>query len=474
MRRILFIYILTLIPFLAVSAQDKQDSFKEYREKILSGYKGFRKSIMDNYAKFLNGIWDDYTVFKGEKTYPLPKPKVQPEKKEDSTPQPQEVVPKKIKPAVPLAPNKPNDPQPLIVNPANLVSFEWCGMTMQLPNAKVQGNLRETNKEGILAYFEELESSQICKDVLPQMTNIAIGAKYNDWCLLLLIQSYVKKIKANADTNTRNLICWYMMAKFGYDIRLTLNGNNLFYLIPFKQKVYSHDYIIIHNTPYYIWGEGLLNREAGLLTPQLPDDVGAYVNLVMSKPLDIPYKPKRFSRSFAGRTLSGEVNENLINVMSQFPQMPIPLYAVSEGDRKARNQVLSQMRKFISNMSELEAANFLLQFVQSFEYATDEDQFGYEKPFFVEETLYYPECDCEDRAVFYHFLVTNLLGNDVHLIHYPMHECTAVNFTQKLNADSYIYQGRQYVICDPTYIGASIGMCMPNFRNTRPEVELIK
>ena len=165
---------------------------------------------------------------------------------------------------------------------------------------------------------------------------------------------------------------------------------------------------------------------------------------------------------------------NLIQVMKQFPQIPIPAYAMSKGDSKARNQVLNQMKQFIQNMNELEAANFILQFIQSFDYATDDEQFGYEKPFFVEEILYYPKCDCEDRAIFYHFLVSNLLRNDVHLVHYPNHECNAVNFSQKLNADCYMYQGKQYVICDPTYIGASIGMCMPDFKNTRPEVELVK
>lgn len=475
MKRFVLSCIIVIISISPVFAQDNKDSFQKYREKMLSGFQGYRKSIMDDYAKFLNGIWEDYTAFKGEKPYPLPKPKVQPEKKkEEPTPKPKEVVPEKVKPAEPTKPDKQNDPKPTIVNPSNMVTFDWCGMSLQLPNPKIEGNLRGIDKDNIIAYLEELDNSLICKEVLPQMASIANSAHFNDWCLILLIQSYVRKIKANADTNTRNFTCWYIMAHFGFDIRLTLNGKNLFYLIPFQQKVFAHDYILIHDVPYYLWGEGTPNSNLGLSTPQLPDDAGAYVNLVFLKSLDIPYKGKRFSHSFAGRTITGEVNENLIKVMSQFPQMSVPLYAISKGDNKARGQVLTQMKEHISNMSELEAANFLLQFVQSFDYATDDEQFGYEKPFFIEETLYYPMCDCEDRAIFYHFLVSNLLGNDIHLVHYPLHECNAVNFSQKLNADCYIYQGKQYVICDPTYIGASIGMCMPDFRNVKPEIELTK
>jgi hypothetical protein len=265
-----------------------------------------------------------------------------------------------------------------------------------------------------------------------------------------------------------------MMVSSGFDVRLSLNGDKLFYLIPFQQQIYGKCYLLINDTPYYIFGEGTAENSRGFYTPTIPDATGKFVNAVLTRPLNIQYKARRFTHSFSGKTLSVEVNENIINVMSKFPQMPIPSYAISEGDNKARKQLLSQMKQFITGKTETEAANFILKFIQSFKYATDDEQFGYEKPFFIEESLFYPKCDCEDRSILYHYLVTMLLGRDVHLVHYPNHECTAVNFSKEINADSYMYNGKQYVICDPTYIGASIGMCMPDFRKTKPEVELVK
>ena len=460
---------------LSAHGQNEKEDFQTYRKNLLAGYQGFRHSVLDDYAKFLNGIWRDYEMFTGKKAHPLPKPNVQPQKKADEPkPSPQTIVPDEVKPVEPVVADNSPVPKPSPVTPTALVAVDWCGMTMHLPDAKLAANLNEVSREGLTAYLEALNNSRICKDVLPQMASIANGCHYNDWCLFLLIESYVKKIKANANTNTRNVICWYMMVQFGFDVRLAFNGNRLFYLIPFKQQVYARSYITINDTPYYIWGEGDVDDKAGLSSPDLPDDSGESVNLIMMKPLEIPYHAKRFSHTFAGRTLTVDVNENLIQVMKRIPQIPIPAYAIASGDNKARKQVLAQMRTFIEGMSELEAANFMLQFIQSFDYATDDEQFGYEKPFYIEETLYYPKCDCEDRAIFYRFLVTELLGRDVHLVHYPNHECTAVHFSQRLNADSYVYEGKQYVICDPTYIGASIGMCMPDFKEVRPEVELIK
>ena len=164
MRKAIIISILVSIPFISGFAQDKKDDFQSYREKMLTGYMGFRKSIMDDYAKFLNGVWDRYKAFKGDKAYPLPKPKVQPEKKKDEpTPKPKEVVPEEVKPSEPISGDKPNKPKPVTPNPSDLVMFEWCGMGMQLPDAKIQGDLRGLDKESVLAFFDVLNIKHIAE-----------------------------------------------------------------------------------------------------------------------------------------------------------------------------------------------------------------------------------------------------------------------------------------------------------------------
>ena len=53
--------------------------------------------------------------------------------------------------------------------------------------------------------------------------------------------------------------------------------------------------------------------------------------------------------------------------------------------------VLDELKKYTSSMGEDEKVNFLLAFVQkAFAYKTDEEQFGHERYFFVEESLYFP------------------------------------------------------------------------------------
>ena len=83
----------------------------------------------------------------------------------------------------------------------------------------------------------------------------------------------------------------------------------------------------------------------------------------------------------------------------------------------------------------------------------------------------YPFCDCEDRAVFFACLVRHLTGVEVIGLHYPGHMATAVCFGElNVPGDTFTVKGKKYVVCDPTYINASIGMTMPQFRAVKPEI----
>ena len=103
----------------------------------------------------------------------------------------------------------------------------------------------------------------------------------------------------------------------------------------------------------------------------------------------------------------------------------------------------------------MEAVGILLDFVQTaFEYQTDEQQFGKERPLFGDEILFYPYCDCEDRSILFSVLVRELVGLDVVLLNYPEHLATTVRFDDDVKGDYIMIDGKRYVVCDPTYIGA--------------------
>ena len=110
---------------------------------------------------------------------------------------------------------------------------------------------------------------------------------------------------------------------------------------------------------------------------------------------------------------------------------------------------------------------------KSFEYQTDQEQFGVEKYFFPEEVLHYPASDCEDRSALFAVLVKEMVGLEVLGLVFPQHVATAVKFNSDIQGDFVTYDGEKFLICDPTYIGAESGMAMPKYKNSNVQLVLL-
>ena len=164
---------------------------------------------------------------------------------------------------------------------------------------------------------------------------------------------------------------------------------------------------------------------------------------------------------------TSEVNDNFMTRWAMYGNTPL--------DDRVKAELYPALRAKIAGGGELEAANKLLNWVQTaFEYEYDEVVWGHDRAFFAEETLYYPYCDCEDRAILYTRLVRDLLGLKTILVYYPGHLACAVGFEGQVAGDYILLDGKRFVVTDPTYIGASVGMTMPGMDNSQASVILLK
>ena len=161
------------------------------------------------------------------------------------------------------------------------------------------------------------------------------------------------------------------------------------------------------------------------------------------------------------------INENQQTLWAMYANMPMP---------KAISQTfMAAMKEKIAGLSQLEAMERLLNFVQTaFVYEYDDKVWGCDRAFFPEETLYYPYCDCEDRSILLSRMVRDLLGLHCVLIHYPGHLAMAVQFTDDVKGDCIMLQGEKFTICDPTYIGAHVGETMPGMNNAEAKAILLE
>ena len=186
---------------------------------------------------------------------------------------------------------------------------------------------------------------------------------------------------------------------------------------------------------------------------------------------------KKFKFSYIDKEfdIAVEVNKNVIDFYDDYPQTNLDVYFKASISADSGNSMLNGLKPIIQNESEGNAVNMLLRFVQNaFSYKTDDEQFGREKYFFPEETLFYPYSDCEDRSILFAFLVKNLLELDIVGLEYPGHAATAVKFSTIAQGDYVNYNNVKYIICDPTYINANYGECMPQFKTVTPTVVPIR
>ncbi|MBR1519776.1 MAG: hypothetical protein IJ635_00885 [Bacteroidaceae bacterium] len=177
------------------------------------------------------------------------------------------------------------------------------------------------------------------------------------------------------------------------------------------------------------------------------------------------------------------VNRNLIDFMNDYPTSMIEdnfmtrwaMYANMPLEDRLRGELLPMFKEKLKTLSEKEAVERLLNWVQTaFVYEYDDKVWGGDRAFFPEETLYYPYCDCEDRSILFTRLVRDLFGLKCILIYYPGHLASAVQFTESVAGDYINLNGRKFVVCDPTYIGAPIGRTMPGMDNQTANVILLE
>ena len=469
---------------MVTQAQTTTD-FVNFREGLLTDFQTHRKQIFDRYDEFLTGVWRDYETFRSAPSpFVAPKPvdqprvpvnnpepdtpvKVVPEIPKGQPELPKQTVPDFIKPTTPTVPEiKPVDIKPIVEH----LSFDFYGVKVDIPRTTLP-TIRSLGGEDLADAWKQMTASPLTKETVSTLAIKADAMMLPDWFVMELATSYAQQLADGTMNDAVVLFVHYTLSSMGYNVRLGRSNQGLVLLAGVEQMVYARTYIIIGNTRYYIC---LRDNCNGLSTCDLPADadLGRCLDLIIRRTPNIPSKEHQFSVGNGRLSVTGCVNANLMEMLRHYPQMPIPSYAVSTLQSEMRKSIVGQLRTQLQGMSHIESVNALLHFVQSsFEYATDDQQFGYEKPFFLEELFYWPKCDCEDRSVLYVYLLRECLGLECHLINYPGHECAAVCLKTPINGQYYDFQGCRYYISDPTYIGANTGMCMPDYQTTPPKIE---
>lgn len=273
------------------------------------------------------------------------------------------------------------------------------------------------------------------------------------------------------------LFTWAILAQSGYKARAGYTDHNIYLLIPSQNVLYSTSFLNIGGLKYYVIGAA--NGESiYTYKKDFPDANSIFdFRLTNSLYLGNSASTKKIDFNYQGAIYPIELsyNANMIDFYKDYPQSEIGIYFDAAVSGIFKESVNDNFRPIVEGMAITDAADLLLRFVQtSFEYKTDPRQFGYEKFFFAEEALYYPFCDCEDRSVLYSYLLRELLDIEVIGLDFPGHIATAIQIDEELPGDYLLYNNKKYIIADPTYINASLGRSMPDYKGQTAGIIVLK
>ena len=406
-------------------------------------------------------------------------------KAEPTTPAKPQATPDKPQPVAPKAePTTPAKPQTTPVKPqpkpkakpamqSSLqkefypsVAINYCNTKLYI-DASMKGviNITSSQECAVADGYEALCRSNY-KPLIANCQQAQKDFRLNDWGVFLFVKTAAEAL-CN-DENSCIVMQQFLLNELGYRAKMARRGdrNQLLLFVATDCMVYGHPYFTKEGLNYY----NINGTEACTFYMCNQDSKKAKTPVAMRlnnvPALNSGVVSRQRTNKAGNVSVSVNVSKSLMDFYASMPQCDYGVYAKAPVAGSLAQEVLGTLRPLVQGKSEVDAANLLLNFVQTgFKYATDEEQFGFEKPFFVEELFYYPACDCEDRSVLFGWLVRELLGLDVVYLDYPNHIATAVQFKGDVKGDFLTVDGKRYTVCDPTYIGASIGMTMPNLRS---------
>ena len=363
------------------------------------------------------------------------------------------------------------------VGNGNNFTFDFYGMEAFIPEIDFRIAKAINGPEDTGSHWKQMADQKGGVETARQLFGLAQQLGLNGYLTFRLAESFVDQKFSDSNQAARMSAVHFLLSNMGYDARLIKLNDTFTVMMPFDQKVvYATMSQTIDGRKYTIlFPEGFQapkGQSLRLMTCNLPaESLGKTSDLRLTG-LSLPMKAKEFNLTNGNLTLRGEVNENIQKLLYHYPQMPTGDFASSWVDSQLREDLVEQLKSQLAGMSDREKVNSLMSLChKGFNYSTDQDFHGFEKPYFLEENFIYDKNDCEDRAIFFSYLLWNALGLPCQLVQYPGHESATVAVNEDISGYFYDTEGTRYYSADPTYIGSTVGMVMKAFRTASPTVD---
>ena len=461
--------------------QKNEKEFNNFQHKITNDFENFESKNDSIFLRFLENSWKEFKLFREEmkiRAKPVEQPvvgglkgniEVPPVKKsiqgnqqfnQQELEQPREMIPGQA-----TETTKPGE------RPGYGREVDFFGQRVELPANNDLPSVKTISITEIINYYKSYLINKPMISSSEAIYEFARERSLNDWGYLYLL--ILSSEKYYHEMNNRVLFVWMTLLKSGFDVKLGHDAKNIYLLINFEHRIYNKMYVNILTQRYYVYtlpGQSEPQTEISSYETAYSQNVKPVSQMIYTIPV---LNGQMFYRKviYDLDTFSLSLTLPLIDYLNAYPDCDLLVYFRAPVSEKAMRSIDKLFSPILAGKSETEKVAILLNFVQrSFPYKIDEEQFGKENYLFAEETLYYPYSDCEDRAVLLSKLVEHYTGLKTLGLEYSDHVSLGVKFTKPMQGDFVYYMGEKYYICDPTYIGAKIGMAMDFMKTQTPSL----
>ena len=473
---LIIMHFLWLMPNCMAQNDQKQKNEKEFnnfQNKVTNDFENFQSKNDSIFLHFLESAWKEFHLFREEnkvRVKPIKQPFV------DSVKMKIEKVPIKndIQGHQEIMEQGSDQSQERILEESKgkhdfTSSVDFFGQQVDLPANNDLPAVKTINTAEIIKYYTSYLANKQMVNSTGVIYQFAQERLLNDWGYLYLV--ILASEKFYQEMNNRVLFVWMTLLKKGFDVKLGHDAKNIYLLVNFEHRIFNNLYVNILNQRYYVYTLPLQSEpqaEISSYETVYPHEVKPVSQMIFTLPL---LNGQMFSRKviYNGDTFSLSLGLPLIDYMNAYPACELSVYFNAPASEKAMRSMDKILSTELTGKSETEKVAMLLNFVQrSFPYKIDEQQFGKEKYMFADETMYYPYSDCEDRAILLSKLIERYTSLKTVGLEYSDHVSLGVMFTKPLQGDLVYFKGEKYYICDPTYIGAQIGMAMDFMKTETP------
>lgn len=464
----------------SAQTDDFYAQYEKFSKHAKAEYEDYRAQCNAEYVKFLERAWKEYKVLP---SIPRPKDEVVPPtimpRQDKNKKQAKEIpIENVVSPILSLPQPKPISPiyENDKVEEKNF-SFSYMGTTCEVRLPK-DLKIRMSGCEScmIATIWKQLATNAM-DNTIRDFLALRLKMQLCDWAYLNLIDTFAKAFCGHG--NEAVIMAAFIYSQSGYKMRLGRDCEKLYLLYGSKHGIYEKGYIVIEGINYYPLDDKVERMEISDFSFPQEQSMSLYIENAQKFTIRPSAKRKLASEQYHDVIIDSQVNLNLIQFYNTYPSSEVngnfmtrwKMYADTPMDESVSQMLYPDIKNKIEGLSDVQAVNQILNWVQTaFQYEYDDKVWGHDRAFFAEETLYYPYCDCEDRAILFTRLVRDLLGLKCILVYYPGHLASAVCLKQQVNGDYISLDGDVYTICDPTYIGAPVGITMPEMDNRSAKV----